>query len=423
MEHVFRLVDFNVYNVKDSSSDSDDEPKAYKDNATFVIQMFGVDEIGKTYSLTVEGYTPFFYVMVDDRWTIAMKDQFVAHLKDKMGRYYQDSITNCKLIKRKKLYGFDGGKEHKFLFVEFSNLNAFNKAKNLWYTEYGKNEDGKLSNDEDRARKLLKNGYRFSNTDTRLYEANIPPLLRFFHIRDISPSGWIAIPKRKATEYKGQVKNVNCDYELKADYKNIIPLNDRETRVPYKIMSFDIEASSSHGDFPVPIKSYKKLATNIIEYFEGLQMDMTSELCKNILKRIILAAFGYEKMDQIDVVYPKKKPSSMEAVLRLYNVWIETLIRNLKPSDGNSNENTIESMFERAGMEEDDEEASGPLCQWRRAHRWRWARSLNADSGSAGSRVRPHSPLYCASRLAGRRRLVRFQFERTYLENSSTLCF
>ena len=357
MEHVFRLVDFNVYNVKDSSSDSDDEPKAYKDNASFVIQMFGVDEIGKTYSLTVEGFTPFFYVLVDDNWTINTKDMFVSHLKDKLGKYYQDSITNCKLIKRKKLYGFDGGKEHKFLFIEFANLNAFNKAKNLWYTEYGKNEDGKPSQDEDRGRKLLKNGYRFSNTDTRLYEANIPPLLRFFHIRDISPSGWIAIPKRKATEYKGQIKNVNCDYELKADYKNIVALNDKETRVPYKIMSFDIEASSSHGDFPVPIKSYKKLATNIIEYFEGLQMDMTRELCKNILKRIILAAFGYEKMDQIDIVYPKKKPASQEAVLRLYNVWIETLVRNLKPIGGNSNENTIESMFERLGMDEEEEEA------------------------------------------------------------------
>ena len=30
-------------------------------------------------------------------------------------------------------------------------------------------------------------------------------------------------------------------------------------------MSFDIEASSSHGDFPVPIKTYKKLAANIVD--------------------------------------------------------------------------------------------------------------------------------------------------------------
>ncbi|MEI7669428.1 MAG: chemotaxis protein CheW, partial [Pseudomonadota bacterium] len=66
-------------------------------------------------------------------------------------------------------------------------------------------------------------------------------------------------------EYKNEQKSVNCDYEFATNIKNIEPLNDMETRVPYKIMSFDIEASSSHGDFPVPIKTYKKLATNIIE--------------------------------------------------------------------------------------------------------------------------------------------------------------
>ena len=348
MEHVFRLVDFNIYNANDSS---DDEPKScYKDDKQFIIQMFGLDESGKTYSLTVEGFKPFFYIMVDDSWTISMKDAFISRLKVKVGRYYQESITNCKLIKRKKLYGFDGGKEHKFLFIEFANMGAFTKAKNVWYTEYGKNDDGSQCNDEDKSRKLFKNGYE----NTRLYEANIPPLLRSFHIRDISPSGWIAIPKRKATEYKGVVKNVNCDYELKADFKNIISLNDKETRVPYKIMSFDIEASSSHGDFPVPVKSYKKLATNIIEYFEGLQLDMTKELYKNILKRIILAAFGYEKMAQIDIVYPKKAPGSKERVLELYNIWITTLVRNFNSV---SNENTIEGMFERyADADEDDEQ-------------------------------------------------------------------
>jgi len=177
-----------------------------------------------------------------------------------MGKYYCESITECKIIKRKKLYGFDGGKEHKFIFIEFANLGAFNKAKNLWYTDYNNGHT------------LLKDGYKFNDTFTKLYEANIPPLLRFFHIRDISPSGWVAIPKKKVVENKGEFKNVNCDYELKTNYKNIIPLNDKETRVPYKIMSFDIEASSSHGDFPVPIKTYKKLATNIIEYFENLKI-------------------------------------------------------------------------------------------------------------------------------------------------------
>jgi len=345
MEHIFRIVDFNVYNAKDNTitESSDDEQNTYKDSNNFIIQMFGVDEMGKTYSLTAEGFKPFFYVMVSDKWSIQIKEEFLAHLKNKMGKYYSESITECKIIKRKKLYGFDGGKEHKFIFIEFTNMAAFNKAKNLWYTDYNNGHT------------LLKDGYKFKDCFTKLYEANIPPLLRFFHIRDISPSGWVAIPKKKAVENKGELKKVNCHYELKTNYKNIIPLNDKETRVPYKIMSFDIEASSSHGDFPVPIKTYKKLATNIIEYFENLKMEITKELCKNILRRIILAAFGYEIMEQIDLVYPKKKPASKEEVQQLCEIWLETQVRNLKSTDDYSNANTLESMFEKMAMDEEED--------------------------------------------------------------------
>ena len=343
MERIFRVLDFNVYNEKTQGESSDEEQNCYKDRNEFIIQMFGVDEIGKTYSLIVNGFRPFFYVMVNDKWSIKMKDQFITHIKEKVGKYYQESITECKLIKRKKLYGFDGGKEHKFIFIEFSNLSAFNKVKNLWYSNY------------DKGHTLLKDGYKYLDTNIILYEANIPPLLRFFHICDISPSGWVAIPNKKVIENKGDLKNVNCDFEFTTNYKNIIPLNDKEFRVPYKIMSFDIEASSSHGDFPVPIKTYKKLATNIIEYFETLKMEMTKELCKNILRRIILAAFGYEKMGQIDLVYPKIPPKSKEVVQNLCETWLETQVRSLTTTSDFSNANTLETMFEKMTGEDDEE--------------------------------------------------------------------
>ena len=342
MEHVLRVFDFNVYN-ESSSSSSDDDSNRRIDNSCFVIQMFGVDELGKTYSLTAEGFKPFFYIMVNDKWTIQLKDEFLAHLKEKMGDYYQNTITKCKIIKRKKLYGFDGGKEHKFILLEFANLSAFNKAKNLWYSSYNAGHT------------LLKNGYKFRDTNIILYEANIPPLLRFFHIRDISPSGWVAVPKKKGIDVSNYGNKVNCDYVIKTDYKDIIPLNDKETRVPYKIMSFDIEASSSHGDFPVPIKTYKKLATNIVEYFESLKMEMTKELCKNILRRIILSAFGYEKMSQVDLVYPKIAPKSKEDVKNLCEKWLAEPVRNLKTEDSNSSDTSIEHLFEKMGLDEDDE--------------------------------------------------------------------
>jgi DNA polymerase elongation subunit (family B) len=343
MEHVFRLVDFNIYNHTDQYSDDDNETDYKKDRNCFMIQMFGVDEIGKTYSLIAEGFRPFFYLMVNDKWTIKDKNDFLIHLQNKIGNYYKDSITKCKIIKRKKLYGFDGGKEHKFIFLEFANFPALNKLKNLWYTSY---ESG---------HKLIKNGYYFNNTNIILYEGNIPPLLRFFHIQDISPSGWVAIPKKKGDLKKNTNKMINCDYVLNTEFDNIIPLNDKETRVPYKIMSVDIEADSSHGDFPVPIKTYKKLAINIVEYFENLKLDMTKEFCKNTLRRIILAAFGYEQMDHIDLVYPKVPPKSKEDVQSLCEKWLETAVRNLKTTDTSTDSATIEHLFEKIGLDEEDD--------------------------------------------------------------------
>ena len=351
MEKVFRITDFNVYNEKQVSEDGSDYEdleqvgNVYKDSSTFLIQIFGLDEKGKTYSAIVENFKPFFYVMVNDTWNLTTKDRFIQNIKQKIGKYYEDCITNCIIVKRKKLYGFDGGKEHKFIKIEFENMGAFNKTKNLWYTDYSPT-----------GRKLLKNGYVFNNTNVMLYEANIPPLLRFLHIRDISPSGWVALPNKKTIVIDEFSKKTSCDFEFMIDSKNIIGLNNKETRVPYKICSFDIEASSSHGDFPVPKKTYKKLAGNIMEYFETHTENLKPELCKNVLKQILLTAFGYGRMIEIDLVYPICPPKSKEELEKRIDKWLATPIRSFEKSSDFVKITTLESMFEKMGKAEHDEE-------------------------------------------------------------------
>ena len=343
MEHIFRIDDFEVYNKNISQDDdNEDEPAARKDSTIFVVQMFGINEKGETSSIIVEDFKPFFYVMVNDRWSIQTKDNFLAHIKYKIGKYYENSITSCIIIKRNKLNGFDAGKEHKFIKFEFASMSSYNKVKNLWYTDY------------DHGHHLLKNGYQFNNTNIILYETQIPPLLRFFHIKDISPSGWIALPKKKTIELTEESKKTTCNYEYVINYKNIIPLNNKETRVPYKICSFDIEASSSHGDFPIPVKTYKKLATNIVEYFENIQIEMTLELCKNILRRIINSAFGYENMAEIDLVYPIKNPTSKQEVDQLCEKWLITPIRNFIKTAEFNEINTLEKAFAKIKTEYDN---------------------------------------------------------------------
>ena len=320
MEFIFRIFDFNVYNAVDESS----SPSGKRvDKGEFEIQMFGLNEKGESCSIKVKDYKPFFYISVADSWSIGVKTQFINHIKEKIGFYYENSILDCKL--------------HKFIYIEFNTIAAFNKVKNLYYSDYSKGYN------------LLKNGYSFYNSETYLFESNIPPLLRLFHIKEISPSGWIALPKKKCFDFNN--KETTCTSEFSISYKDIIPLNDKETPVPYKICSFDIEASSSHGDFPLPVKSYKRLAINIIDYFKNNNLDKEKKDIR--LKNIIYAAFGYEKLKDIDLVYPKKPVSKIE-LTKLIEEWLSTQVRSLKPTGQFSEVITIESMFEKFNEDEDD---------------------------------------------------------------------
>jgi DNA polymerase elongation subunit (family B) len=317
----FRLLDFQVYNqvVEDVESlDSNDESshteyQERKDNKRFIIQMYGLDESGKTYCVFVEDFNPYFYIRVNDNWTKKDKEEFQKHLEFKLGNYYKDSLVKCSLIKRKELYGFDDNKKYKFLLLVFKNMQALNKVKNMFYINRVIKENNIPVLDENgkvkKERKLHPSGYVFNSTNLRLYEANIPPLLRYFHIREISPTGWVKINNEDLNEH--EENETTCDYEYTVSSKKIISLSDKETKVPYKICSFDIEASSSHGDFPVPIKNYKKLATNILDYWlmnkEDIEEDIENiDNLKERIRYIIHCAFGYHEDMNIDLVYPKK---------------------------------------------------------------------------------------------------------------------
>jgi len=299
-----------------------------KDEKEFQVQMFGINEKGDSAAIFVKGYTPFFFVKVGDEWDNSHRNGFVSHIRNGMGDYYEDSIRETKLRQRKKLYGFDGGKEHTFLEIHFDTEAAMRKAKSLWYTSTKSSSTGEYK------RVLTKGGYVFDGVGTELYEAQIPSLLRMFHIREMSPSGWIALPVKKTARMK--TKTTSCKHEFTIDYKNIKPLPEKETRVPYKIASFDIEASSSHGDFPLAKKDYKKLATNIVDVWND---ERPSDGDADFLRRIIYTAFevpGYNQPD-VDVVFPQCELTGDDVSL-LFNQWIITDLSKLRGGRNNYEE-------------------------------------------------------------------------------------
>jgi len=339
-----RLLDFHIYDEKpekEESSDGEDDDasvdysKPYQakiDESQFVIQMFGLNEEGETYSLFVRDFQPFFFVKVGNNWTQSTVNGLLGEIKQKIGKYYENSIESAKLVEYNKLYGFSAGKLDKFAQFTFKNTSAMNKMKNLWY-EYT----------EDRGRRPKP--YVYNRTTLVLYESSIPPLLRFFHIHNISPSGWVSVAITKA--YEPPIKTTTCTYEYICISNHIKPMPEKETRVPYKICSFDIEASSSHGDFPLPKKTYKRLAMNIVDVFNRhLQVQkMENEQCGMLCNKMILAAFGFGKCDDIDLVYPKVSPGK-ERVSLITAKILRTPLSDIESTDA-VELLTLDTMFER----------------------------------------------------------------------------
>jgi DNA polymerase elongation subunit (family B) len=259
--HVCKLFDF-VVNESDN----------------FQIQMFGIDEHRNTYSVTVNDFNPFVYIKVGNKWTKTDCDEFVEYIKKEIPH---SNILKYELIQKKSLYGFDGGKKYNFLFISCKNMFFIHKLKSLYY---------------DKETQKVTEGLLFKSTYTKIYECQIPPLLRFFHIQNISPSGWVQIEKYTTVKQK----QTTCIHELNASFRAITAL-EKDVLVPYKICSFDIEANSSHGDFPESIKNYKKVAYDIIYYLLDSTQDTAS-----LLKELLYNVFDFKASLSIDRCYLKE---------------------------------------------------------------------------------------------------------------------
>ena len=356
----FRLFDFQTYDYREtkesdsgSSSAGSGEAgeNAVKNNKTrnnydkinkkntaptFRMEMFGIDEKGKTAMIFVEDMRPFFFIKVGDDWTEStMHNAMTDLLKD--ARIAKTSIVSFQLVDYYKLYGFSSGKQSKFVEVVFYNMATLYKFKRLFQNK----EEPVI----------------YKKTKLELYESKIPPLLRYFHIQNISPSGWIEIHSVPIT------METTCDYVFSCKMSQILPLVNKETRVPFKICSFDIEASSSHGDFPVPIKNYKRLATQMVDVFlaklaSGEIKPPTTDnsvdpKVKTLFQNIIKKAFGLTKMPVagIDAVFPKQKAKTvvgLEPIMKitedLFSSPVEFVVQ--QPSE-NANIMTISKMFEK----------------------------------------------------------------------------
>jgi DNA polymerase delta subunit 1 len=248
----FQITDWFVPET-DKNREPNEDPELYS------ILMYGTTSEGNTVCAKIVKFEPWFYVKPPESWnslsdagfdsklqilyTTMMNEKYECFFKNKdtglTNKYnkkiipndYEGHFNGLSMIKKKDFWGFTNNTVFRYIKVSVKSLALYNNLK--YYFNSLKNKDFKL------------------------YESNIDPFLRYIHIQNIKPCGWVRIVK-----YIKIDDETRCDYNIQVNWKNVIPIEINKI-APLLIASFDIECTSSHGDFPVAKKDYKKLAQDL----------------------------------------------------------------------------------------------------------------------------------------------------------------
>ena len=226
-------ITFNVldWNSKDDIDEDDEE------NENFIIECYGKTIDEKSVYLRITEYTPYFFVEIPKRWKEFEIKKFMYYVNSKVYGKYQNSIISYDVVKKHKLYGFTAGKRFKFIRLVFNTNTAMKKYSWIFTSKhkiYG------LENNQP--------------TKYQIYESNIPPMLRFMHIRDINACGWLKVSKYSKLP-KGEY---NTKIAIEARWMDVIGLEDTSI-CKIKIASFDLECTSGDGSFPQATRKSDKI--------------------------------------------------------------------------------------------------------------------------------------------------------------------
>jgi DNA polymerase elongation subunit (family B) len=213
----------------------------------YQITLFGSTAEGKSVSLNVTGFEPFFFIEIPEAWTtrtIATYQLFLTkELKEDEVRTVSFTIE-----KHKSFWDFNDNREDRFLKVQTESKKLWTKLRDIC---------------QDKVTALPIPVPPPLEATLRVFEANIDPLLRFFHIREIKPAGWVTVASWEDDEESVTTTAIQAITSV----ENVVPASDpvQLTVAPLKMMSWDIECTSSHGDFPLAIKTWRKPARELIE--------------------------------------------------------------------------------------------------------------------------------------------------------------
>lgn len=195
----------------------------------YKIDLYGRTSDDKTIYVSVDGFSPYFYVEIPSIWNSTKIEKFVDTIKEQVYYKLKNSLLKFKKVEKHKFEGFTNYKKFSFIKLIFKNLEGFRAYQRV-------------------LNKPIKN-FALSKIPTKYkqYESNIEPFIRCMHMKDLQACGWVLLKKGKYNEMTE--KYTISNYNVECMWENLEPIKSNDIS-KIVIASFDIECTSGDGSFP-----------------------------------------------------------------------------------------------------------------------------------------------------------------------------
>lgn len=214
---------------------------------TFRVTCFGKTPDGEAACVHIR-FTPYFFAEMPAAWSEPRCRLFLAEACQK----YDCIQGRSQIIVRKSLWGFQNGRQQLFAQLAFDSLAACRKAR--WRLSDPKPSPWHIPGDP-------------TEISFKTYEASVDPVVRLFHLRGIGPCRWMRVANWSSPKHLV----ADVDIEIECLFTAVGP-SERTTRPPLVYASWDIEARSASGRFPVsdnPDDNLIQIATAFQRYGEA----------------------------------------------------------------------------------------------------------------------------------------------------------